>query len=61
MKKIKKTIYGLIALASLFLACGESIIPCHQPIWTGSMLLICYLSARLCEKNMTKEEKEERV
>lgn len=59
MKKIKKAIYGLIAIASFVLACGESTDRTDQILWTGSMLLVSGLAAKGLERNMSDEERED--
>lgn len=56
-----KTIYGMVAIVSLFLACSEAETGMSQILWSGSMLLICGLSAKGFEKYMTEEEKNETV
>ena len=58
---VKKSIYGFIAIISLFLACSEADTTFNQILWSGSMLLISGISAKGFEKHMTTEEKEERV
>jgi hypothetical protein len=60
-KEIKKTIYGLVVMVSIFLACGEAETMFNQILWSGSFLSIAALAARGFERNMTEEEKEERV
>lgn len=59
--KIMRTIYGMVTVASLFLACSEAETGMIQILWSGSMLLICGLSAKGFEKYMTEEEKNETV
>lgn len=60
-KSVKKAIYGMVTIISLFLACAEAETAFNQVLWSSSMLLICGLSAKGFENNMTEEEKEERV
>lgn len=60
-KEIKKNIYGLVGMSSLFLACGEAETMFMQILWSGAMLTITALAARGFCNNMTEEEKEERV
>lgn len=59
--KIMRTIYGMVAIMSLFLACGEAETATNQLLWSGSMMLICWLSGKGFEKYMTEEEKKETV
>lgn len=60
-EKIMRTIYGMVAVASLFLACSEAETGTIQILWSGSMLLIAGLSGKEFEKYMTEEEKNETV
>lgn len=60
-KSVKKAIFGMVAITSLFLACSEAETSLSQCLWSGSMLVISYLSAKGVERNLSKEEKEERV
>lgn len=62
MKKgIIKTILGLVGMTSLMLTCAEAETMLSQLLWSGSMMIICFASAKGLEALMTKEEKEERV
>jgi hypothetical protein len=53
---IKKTILGMVAITSLFLACGEADSALTQILWSGSMMLICYLSGKALTKYLSEEE-----
>lgn len=59
--KILKSVLGLTAMTSLFLACGEAETILNQLLWSGSMMIICFASAKGLEALMTEEEKEGRV
>ena len=59
--KILRTVYGFVAVMSLFLACAEADTITTQVIWSCSMMLVSGLSAKGFEKYMTEEEKNERV
>ena len=48
-------------MTSLFLACGEAETILNQLLWSGSMMIICFASAKGLEALMTEEEKEGRV
>lgn len=61
MKSFKKSILGMVAMTTLFLACAEAETAFNQLLWSGSMLLICGISAKKLERIFDKEEKEERV
>ena len=58
---IIKTILGMVAIISLFLACSEAESRLGQALWSGSCLLVAGLSAKGVEKYMTDEEREEEV
>ena len=58
---IIKTILGMAALISLFLACAEAETFFSQILWSGSMLLICGVSAKGLERYMSNEEINEEV
>lgn len=59
--RILKNLFGFIAGMSLFLACAEAETAMTQLIWSGSMLLVCWISVKGFEKYMTDEEKAEKV
>lgn len=48
-------------MASLMLACGEAETILNQLLWSGSMMFICFASAKGWEALSTEEEKEGRV
>ena len=56
-----KTIYALIAVMGIFLATATADSAFNQIIWSGSMLLVAWLSGKAFAKRMTEEEKEERA
>ena len=60
-KSILKSVLGLTAMASLMLACGEAETILNQLLWSGSMMFICFASAKGWEALSTEEEKEGRV
>ena len=60
-KTIIKTILGMVAMLSLFLACAEADSATGQLLWTGVCLCICGISAKGYERCMTKKEMEEEV
>jgi hypothetical protein len=60
-KEILKTILGFVGMMSLFLACGEGETILSQFLWSGSWMLVCFLSFKGFEKLMTDEEKEEKA
>lgn len=60
-REILKTFLGMVGMTSLMLACAEAETILSQLLWSGSMMLICFLSMKGFERLMTDEEKEERV
>ena len=59
--KIMRTVYGMVTVMSLFLACSEAETGMIQILWSGSWMFVCLLSAKRFEKCLDKEEREERV
>lgn len=57
---IMKTIYAFIAVMCLFLATATTDSAVNQILWSGSMMLIAWLSGYAFSKRLTDEE-EERV
>ena len=60
-REILKTFLGMVGMTSLMLACAEAETILSQLLWSGSMMLTCFLSMKGFERLMTDEEKEERV
>lgn len=56
-----KTIYALIAVISLIMATATADSAFNQILWSGSMLLVTWLSGKAFVKRMSEEEKEERA
>lgn len=62
MKTVIKNILAFIGISTLFLACAEADTLLGQILWSGSMITICAVCAKLFEKKfMTEEELEEEV
>ena len=60
-REILRTFLGMIGMTSLMLTCAEAETILGQLSWSGSMMLICFLSMKGFERLMADEEKEERV
>lgn len=58
---ILKNVYAVLMASSLFLTCAEADTIISQLIWSGSMMAVCWFSAKRIEHYMTDEEKQERV
>lgn len=58
---ILKNVYAVLMASSLFLTCAEAETIISQLIWSGSMMAVCWFSAKRIEHYMTDEEKQERV
>ncbi len=58
---ILKNVYAVLMALSLFLTCAEAETIISQLIWSGSMMAVCWFSAKRIEHYMTDEEKQERV
>ena len=60
-REILRMFLGMIGMTSLMLTCAEDETNLGQLLWSGSMMLICFLSIKGFERLMADEEKEERV
>lgn len=59
--RILKNFYAILMASSLFLTCAEAETITSQLIWSGSMMAVCWFSAKRIDHYMTDEEKQERV
>lgn len=59
--RILKNIYAVLMASSLFLACAEAETIGSQLIWSGSMMAVCWFSAKRMDHYMTEEEKQEKA
>lgn len=57
-KSIIANIFALIAVFSLFLACGEADTSFNQILWSGSWMLICFASGKISTKFIDDIDKE---
>lgn len=55
-KSIIKYTLGMVAIISLFLACGEADIRSTQMLWSGSWMLVCFISGKAMTKYFDKED-----
>lgn len=59
--RILKNIYAALMASSLFLTCAEAETITAQLIWSGSMMAVCWFSAKRMDHYMTEEEKQEKA
>ena len=56
MKSIISTILAAIAVIALFLACGEAETMFNQVLWSGSWMLVCFISGKASTKYFNEED-----
>ena len=59
--RILKNFYAFLMASSLFLTCAEAETIKAKMIWSGSMMAVCWFSAKRMDHYMTDEEKEEKA
>jgi hypothetical protein len=58
MKSIISSILAAIAVIALFLACGEADTAFNQILWSGSWMLVCFISGKASTKFIDDIDKE---
>lgn len=55
-KSIIKYTLGMVTVISLFLACGEAETAFNQILWSGSWMLVCFISGKATTKYFNEED-----